>query len=113
MLETGLHQGAGLQGLASHTAPRLVVMASHGDRASELPLLWDLCAAWTELGYPVVVLDATHSETPQQPGLQQLLDPGAAEAGATDPPVAQDSPGLLAYLDALAERTVRFFMREG
>ncbi len=75
MLETGLHQGAGLQGLASHTAPRLVVMASHGDRASELPLLWDLCAAWTELGYPVVVLDATHSETPLQPGLQQLLDP--------------------------------------
>lgn len=75
MLETGFHQGAGLQGLASHTAPRLVAMASHGDRASELPLLWDLCAAWTELGYPVVVLDATHSETPQQPGLQQLLDP--------------------------------------
>jgi hypothetical protein len=75
MLETGFHQGAGLQGLAAHTAPRLVAMASHGDRASELPLLWDLCAAWTELGYPVVVLDATHSETPQQPGLQQLLDP--------------------------------------
>lgn len=75
MLEIGLHQGAGLQGLAPQTAPRLVVMASHGDRASELPLLWDLCGAWTELGYPVAVLDATHSESPQQPGLLQLLDP--------------------------------------
>lgn len=83
MLETGFHQGAGLQGLASHTAPRLVAMASHGDRPSELPLLWDLCAAWTELGYPVVVLDATHNETPQQPGLQQLLAP---ECRSEEPP---------------------------
>ena len=75
MLETGIHQGMGLQGLAPQSAPRLVVMASHGDRDSELPLLWDLCAAWTDLGYTVVVLDATQAEMPHRPGLLQLMDP--------------------------------------
>ncbi len=75
MLEAGVHQGVGLQGLAFQTAPHLVVLASHEDRATELPLLWDLCQSWTELGYPVVVLDATQSESAERPGLQQLLDP--------------------------------------
>lgn len=75
MLETGVHQGMGLQGLAPQAAPHLVVLASHEDRACELPLLWDLCEAWTELGYPVVVLDGTQPESAEQPGLQQLLDP--------------------------------------
>lgn len=75
MLEAGVHQGVGLQGLAFQSAPHLVVLASHEDRATELPLLWDLCQSWTELGYPVVVLDATQSESADRPGLQQLLDP--------------------------------------
>jgi hypothetical protein len=75
MLDACATQGAGLQGLSVQTSPRLVVMASHDDRPSELPLLWSLCAAWTDLGYPVVVLDATQTESPANPGLQQLLNP--------------------------------------
>jgi hypothetical protein len=73
MLEAGLHQGAGLHALTAQPGPRVVVMASHDDRASELPLLCSLCTAWTELGYPVVVLDATSPESVDAPGLQQLL----------------------------------------
>jgi hypothetical protein len=75
MLEACATQGAGLQGLAAQTVPRLAVMASHDDRPSELPLLWNLCAAWSELGYTVVVLDATQTESQASPGLLQLLDP--------------------------------------
>lgn len=75
MLDACVTQGAGLQGLSSQTSPRLVVMASHDDRPSELPLLWSLCAAWSDLGYPVVVLDATQAESPANSGLQQLLNP--------------------------------------
>lgn len=75
MLDACVTQGAGLQGLSTQAAPRLVVMASHDDRPSELPLLWSLCAAWSDLGYPVVVLDATQVESPANPGLQQLIAP--------------------------------------
>jgi len=75
MLDACVTQGAGLQGLSTQASPRLVVMASHDDRPSELPLLWSLCAAWSELGYFAVVLDATQSESPSNPGLQQLLAP--------------------------------------
>jgi hypothetical protein len=52
----------------------MVVLASHDDRPSELPLLCSLCTAWTELGYPVVVLDATQAESEHAPGLRQLLE---------------------------------------
>lgn len=75
MLDACVTQGAGLQGLSAQASPRLVVMASHDDRPSELPLLWSLCAAWSDLGYFVVVLDATQTESPTNPGLQQLLTP--------------------------------------
>lgn len=75
MLDACVTQGSGLQGLSSQASPRLVVMASHDDRPSELPLLWSLCAAWSDLGYFVVVLDATQTESPANPGLQQLLAP--------------------------------------
>ncbi len=73
MLDTDSHQAAGLAAMAAEQAPRIVALASHGDRRSELPLLWQLCAAWTALGYPVVVLDAHVRESEAQPGLQQLL----------------------------------------
>lgn len=74
MLENGLNQGAGLRRIAPRTPLRLVAMASHGDQDSELPLLWSLCSTWIGLGYPVVVLDVTASESHDNPGLQQLLD---------------------------------------
>lgn len=81
MLDTGIHQAAGLGAMATESTPRIVALASHGDRRSELPLLWQLCAAWTALGYPVVVLDGTVRETDQAPGLQQLLQDGDELSG--------------------------------
>lgn len=74
MLDAGsTHQAAGLAALAAEQAPRIIALASHGDRRSELPLLWQLCAAWTALDYSLVVLDGHARETERQPGLQQLL----------------------------------------
>jgi hypothetical protein len=74
MLEAYVNQASGLRVHATSSAPRVVAMASHGDRSSELPLLNDLCTAWTALGYAVVVLDATMAESGSDPGLQQLLE---------------------------------------
>lgn len=73
MLEAGSHQAARLCALATPSGPRVVAVVSHGDRESELPLLWQLCSVWSALDYPVVVLDATAGETPAAPGLIQLL----------------------------------------
>lgn len=86
MLEACLTQGAGLHALAAQPAPRVVAMASHGDRESELPLLCSLCTAWTDLGYPVIVLDATMVESDSNPGLQQLMDdPTTSHSRASAP----------------------------
>lgn len=74
MLETCVNQGAGLQRIASHAAPRVIAMASHGNQQGELPLLWSLCSALVDSGYPVVVLDANTVESADNPGLEQLLD---------------------------------------
>jgi hypothetical protein len=67
------NQAAGLAALAVESSPRIVALAGHEDARSELPLLMQLCAAWTNLDYPLVVLDAHVSETDQVPGLSQLL----------------------------------------
>ena len=83
MHDSYLHQGSGLHRHAAQSAPRVVTMASHGDRQSELPLLNDLCTAWTALGYSVVVLDATMAESDSFPALQQLLD-SSCHTGAAD-----------------------------
>lgn len=74
MLETCVNQGAGLLRIASHTAPRVIAMASHGSQQGELALLWNLCSTLVGFGYPVAVLDATTSESADNPGLEQLLD---------------------------------------
>lgn len=100
MLEGGIHQAAGLGTLAGQGLPRIVALASHGDGRSELPLLWQLCASWTALGYPVAVLDAHVRETDAQPGLQQLLlnrdEPGQLGLGAEDFPIVPAALGLTA-----------------
>jgi hypothetical protein len=74
------NQAAGLASLAVESAPRLVALAGHEDATSELPLLMQLCAAWTSLNYPLVVLDAHVQETDDAPGLLQLLHGDEASA---------------------------------
>lgn len=73
MLETEHHQAAGLAQLACEDRPRIVGVVSHGDARSELPLLWQLCAAWTALDYTVVVLDGHLAESDARSGLAHLL----------------------------------------
>jgi hypothetical protein len=67
------NQAAGLAALAVGSSPRIVALAGHEDARSELPLLMQLCTAWTQLDYPLVVLDAHVRETDQVPGLLQLM----------------------------------------
>lgn len=74
MLDSSGTQGAGLQQFGLQTAPRVIAMASHGDQQGELPLLWNLCSTLVEMGHSTVVLDANTEETPDNPGLNQLLD---------------------------------------
>lgn len=73
MLEHYANQASGLLGLASHSGPRMIAVVSHGDEQAELPLLWQLCLALVNFGYPVTVLDATTEESEANPGLEQLL----------------------------------------
>lgn len=74
MLDDWITQGVGLHRLASPAPLRIVTIASHGDKASELQLLWSLCTTWSSLGYSIAMLDATVCESPAQPGFEQLLD---------------------------------------
>ncbi len=74
MLELPVNQATGLMGLGSGVGSQLIAVVSHGDEKAELPLLWQLCGALVDLGYPVTVLDATKQETEENPGLSQLLD---------------------------------------
>jgi hypothetical protein len=74
MRDVPMNQAVGLLGLAAPEAPQLLAVVAHGDARSEQPLLWQLSSALTELGFGVTVLDATVSESDQNPGLQQMLD---------------------------------------
>lgn len=105
------NQAAGLAALAVESSPRIVALAGHEDARSELPLLMQLCAAWTNLDYPLVVLDAHVSETDQVPGLSQLLrgdeDFTAAVLGnsATAWPIVPAALGLEQLLDGAGATT--------
>ena len=74
MRDMPLNQAAGLIGLGAPQAPQLLAIVSHGDPRAELPLLWQLSNALSQLGYGVTVLDANMTESDHNPGLQQLLD---------------------------------------
>ena len=74
MLDPTVHQATGLMAMARQHGAKLMAMVSHGDERIELPLLWQLCIALSEFGYPVTVLDATASETESNPGLEQMLN---------------------------------------
>jgi hypothetical protein len=98
MLDYDIHQATGLSALGSLRSPRIVALASHGDRAAELPLMWQLCAAWTALNYPVVVLDGHTRESERNPGLQQLLvdsdEPDLPAHDGADWPIVPAALGL-------------------
>ncbi len=74
MLNASLHQTTGFNELFTQPAQHVIVMASNGDWHGELPLLWNLCSAWSSMGYTLAVLDATTTESDRNPGLQQLMD---------------------------------------
>lgn len=86
MRDLPLNQAAGLLGLAAPQSAQLLAVVAHGDERTEQPLLWRLSSALSELGYSVTVLDATVTETADNPGLLQLLNyqfgHGAVEADA-------------------------------
>lgn len=73
MPEFGFDQGSGLRRLAARSGVRLLALVSQDERASELALLWGLCASWSRQGYSVAVLDAACAETDERPGLRQWL----------------------------------------
>jgi hypothetical protein len=88
------NQAAGLMGLNQSQRPRLTAFVSHGDAASELPLLWKLCAAMVELGYSVTVLDGTTTETGNNPGLEQVLDYSVGQDNKPDAPTWRILPAM-------------------
>jgi hypothetical protein len=73
MLDTYFNQATGLTGISLQAKQHVIAIASHGDWDSEMPLLWNLCSAWSGMSYPIVILDATALESDDNPGLQQLL----------------------------------------
>lgn len=75
MLEpNGMNQGLGLRSLAVATLPCVLSVLHHGDRTSEMSVLWQTCSGIQRLGYPLAVLDATADETAANPGLQGMLE---------------------------------------
>ncbi len=83
MLDLPSTQAAGLLHLARGPGPLLLSVVSHGDERAELPLLWRLCTALVELGHPVWVLDATQSESADNPGLEQWLELSSRPSNTT------------------------------
>jgi hypothetical protein len=98
MRELPVNQATGLRGLGSGGGSQLIAVVSHGDEKAELPLLWQLCGALVDLGYPVTVLDATKQETDENPGLSQLLDyrfgHGTSDSDALDWNVVPSAIGI-------------------
>ena len=74
MHDLPLNQAVGLLGLAPPQSAQLLAVVAHGDERTEQPLLWQLSNALAKLGYGVTVLDATVTESDDNPGLLQLLE---------------------------------------
>ena len=75
LLDTALHQAAGLHSYTPQQYLRLLAVLSQPGSGPWLEMLWQLCSSLQRLGYPVVVLDGTALESPHMPGLDQLLHP--------------------------------------
>lgn len=112
MLEFGLHQGTSLYGRTPQDALRLISVASApGGRSLEL--LWAICTHLQGLRYSTVVLDGSARETPESPGLIDLLEhnlwidapqglPGTREQSLAVLPAAR---GLAALAPPMRART--------
>lgn len=74
MLDTSVDQGASLRRIAPQAAWSVIAMVTRGDTATELPLLWQICAALQSFSLRITVLDASSAETEDNPGLQNLLE---------------------------------------
>lgn len=74
MLESSSHQGEGLHWQGATTPLRVLSVLPGGDQLGT-QALWTACTHLQRQGYPVVVLDGTEQETPDSPGLQDLMQP--------------------------------------
>lgn len=85
MLDAFADQGASLRQAHPPAPARLITLVSQGDEQHEQALLWQLCQALQNYGYPPVVLDGTSVESAERPGLVDLMQhtPWAA-LGATE-----------------------------
>lgn len=93
MLETsGWHQACGLQADAALQEIQVCAIAQTAESAA---LLWPLSAQLQQLGYPVLVLDASQPETASAPGLRELLAEPAWQATSLGPRPAQSSVAAL------------------
>lgn len=66
------NQGSGLQSASAWQELQVCAIA-YSATAPGSSLLWPLSAQLQQLGYPVLVLDASQAETAAAPGLRDLL----------------------------------------
>lgn len=89
-----VNQGCGLQAAAaSHEL--LVCAIAYSATAPAGSLLWPLGAQLQQLGYPVLVLDASQAESAATPGLRDLLAEPAWQAARLGPRPLQASVATL------------------
>ncbi len=95
MLDTsGAQQAYGLQAGAAWQEVQVCAIADSATAAGA-DLLWPLSAQLQQLGYPVLVLDASQQESAQAPGLRDLLTEPAWQAANLSPRPAQASVAAL------------------
>lgn len=87
------NQSSGLQSAAWHELQ--VCAIAHSATAPGSGLLWPLSAQLQQLGYPVLVLDASQAETAAAPGLRDLLADPAWHAAMLGPRPAEASVAAL------------------
>lgn len=105
MLDTFRHQASGLGATLHGPSARLVTLTGHGDKATDFALLWRLCLSWSNMGYPVSVLDTTAWETGSAPGLEQLLDQGYSPRDASYDALAWNVYAAARGMDDLLQRS--------
>jgi hypothetical protein len=86
MLDAFADQGASLRQPLPPAPARLITLVSQGEQDSEQALLWQLCLALHNYGYPPIVLDGTSLESQHEPGLIDRMQhtPWSTLAPATD-----------------------------